>query len=296
MTRSIFQLEVTLALVAAATGACAPPESSFGAGADGAGSDAAQGWPGLSELESHAEATAARCPFPEPFTSDAVYSAGGVYHDVDCMAAIEADLNVEGDTFPEDDNVAYVVHDTLLRAGLELLGRDLGTVDELHQADPDFVRTPVIEALEAISEELEEDRVGFLLYDLVMSMVSSIKYGGLAADDDDGIAAGASISFSSGRMTLYYSGHGRIWTQGSLLHEAAHVFTQRHHVQCPDDTYPLSQYGKNCDEDWWGSLAYQGTVAALVRDHIPDQEADAVYIEDSCLDVLEYVSLLILED
>jgi len=252
--------------------ACAPApdhpwSSGLGAQADTSGDtgDAPAEDP-VDWLTPHWAETVEICDPPDPFVMGTVSAARNVMNQ-DCQDRVAEDLGF--DQSVDDDLYAGSL---LYGSAYHLMGRDLGTVDELLARHDDegnyWLRQPFRDAVQEIADLLGDDQVSAVLYDLVTSVIltTSVKE----------MEYWAVYHFDTRHMDFStdFRESGLVGA-GVLVHEAAHGWTNINHVNCPDGL----TYGSNdlsglfaCDEEWNGALAFQAAALVLLGESIPPQE------------------------
>ena len=217
-------------------------------------------------LTPHWAETVAICDPPDPFVTNAVSLGTDLLTDA-CMAKFAEDLGFDQSVY-DDPNVRLLLGES----AYHLMGRDLGTVDELLARQDDegnyWLRQPFRDAVQEVAEVLGDEEVSAVLYDLVTSVILTT-----GAEEMEYWAV---YHFDTRHMDFSkdYMESGLVGA-GVLVHEAAHGWTNIHHVNCPDGlTYDRSDLSGllACDEEWNGALAFQAAALVLMGESIPPEE------------------------
>ena len=214
-----------------------------------------------------------------------------------CRQALEADLGMTLESMGGSEY--YLLRFQL--AMLELMGADLGPLDELEALPPGVgttARPPLLDTLQAIGDATGRPETQAALYNLVASLVTRLEK---VDTINDGTATGSEIERDTGRMYTTGSCHwGGPWKCATtLVHEATHVWNQVRHVDCPEGTevQGIDVAGRNlCDTDWNSARGFEGGAAALLDHHLPAGGVyEDAYREDAA-SIIDEVHALVLED
>ena len=272
------------------TGCAEAPPEGF---AVGGGS----GYARLGLIEDRWSVAMAACGDPAPWeVQDPAYRED-FRSDTACQQALESDLGMSLESMGGSEN--YLLRFQL--AMLELMGADLGTLDEL-EALPGGVATTarpaLVDTLHAIGDATDRPETQAALYNLVASLVTRLEK---VDTINDGTATGSEIEWDTGRMYTTGSCHwGGSWRCATtLVHEATHVWNQVRHVECPEGTevQGIDVAGRNlCDTDWNSARGFEGGAAALLDHHLPAGGEYEDGYREAAASIIDEVHALVLED
>jgi hypothetical protein len=221
------------------------------------------GWDGthdpLSWLRDYWTSTYEICQPPEPFERWGLQA--NLYADW-CRDALIADLKIDEEDFAAE-NYYCDYWENLAEGAYILLGADQGTVQELTEIDDSddlyYVRDPFIEQIQLAADELGQDQVRQVLYNMVMSTILQTRTG----------AGPGAANFNPSTRILNYNGFSGVVSHATLLvHEATHGWQNVGHDECPEghvvdgDDYSGQ---KVCDDDWDGAWGFQAASGWLLH-------------------------------
>jgi hypothetical protein len=288
-----------LAWLLSAAAACAPPgDDPAMPGGPGSGGTLGGGDSGVDEhrtdwLQDNWSVTAEICDFPEPFVWPETEDGNGsdlywslyLYDDPACAEAIQADLGMDTTSFGITDHASIDREDyrpqttmylRMVYHAWTLMARNAGTLSDLQSPyNTSWGRWGASDSFRFDIEEagavLGQTEVRQIVYNIVTSSIRELRYGGY--DEDSLIEAEVSTD-GSRVMTIYGSATSRGM---SIVHEAAHLYRDERHVECPDIIgQHWTGYGSHlpgllaCDEDRSGAWGFEVALYTSYYEHWPD--------------------------
>ncbi len=256
------------------------------------------GYARLELIEDRWSVAMAACGDPAPWeVQDPAYRED-FRTDTACQQAFESDLGMSLESMGGSE---YFLSSFRLSM-LELMGADLGTLDQLDALPPEVgttARPALIDSLQAIGDATGRPETQAALYNLVASLVTRLEK---VDTINDGTATGSEIERDTGRMYTTGScdrGVSRWHCATTLVHEATHVWNQVRHVACPEgrEVQGIDVAGRNlCDTDWNSARGFEGGAAALLDHHLPAGGAYEDGYREDAASIIDEVHALVLED
>ncbi len=252
----------------------------------------------LGLIEDRWSVTMAACGDPEPWEVLEDEYRDPLRDNATCMRLLEDDIGMDLESMGGSE-----MHVSLLRATLiELMGADLGTLDDLDTLPSDVrvtARQPLVDALRAIGEATDRPETQAALYNLVTSLITRVEK---VDSINDGEGHGSEIEVATGRL---YTTGSCLYAVSSwvclsvLVHEAAHVWNHDDHVLCPEG---VEVEGRNvsglvmCDDTWNSAYGFEGGAIALLDHHLPTGRAYEPRFREDANWILDKVDALVLKE